>query len=52
MKYGVCGNHEIAGAAAEAGYEVTLVEKEARLGGFAAGCKELFSGTGLQPVPP
>jgi len=36
--------------AAEAGYEVTLVEKEAQLGGFAAECKQLFSGTGLQPV--
>ena len=36
--------------AAEAGYEVALVEKEARLGGFVADCKELFSGTGLQPV--
>ncbi len=36
--------------AAEAGYEVTLVEKQARLGGFAAGLKESFSGTGLQPV--
>ena len=36
--------------AAEAGYEVTLVEKEARLGGFAAGLKTSFSGTDLQPV--
>jgi quinone-modifying oxidoreductase subunit QmoB len=36
--------------AAEAGYEVTVVEREAQLGGFAASLKESFSGTGLQPV--
>ncbi|MBM3747050.1 MAG: FAD-dependent oxidoreductase [Acidobacteria bacterium] len=36
--------------AAEAGYEVTLVESKAQLGGFAAGLKRSFSGTSLQPL--
>ena len=33
--------------AAEAGYQVTLVEKQGQVGGFAAGLKQSFSGTSL-----
>ena len=36
--------------AAEAGYQVVLIEKQPHLGGFVATLKQCFSGAGIQPA--